>query len=87
MSENKSIIPYPSDAEEESYIQIERTEEFLEAAKKLSEYISSLPLSYAQNDTLVHLTVEQVQAAERNAFRFGLDMGVKIGKEFCTHTE
>ena len=87
MSENKNIIPYPSDVEEEYYIQIERTEEFLEAANKLSEYISNLPLSHTQNDTLVQLAVEQTQAAERSAFRFGLDMGVKIGKEFGTHTE
>lgn len=81
MNGNKNVTPALFN-QEECYIQIERTEEFLEAAKKVSEYIHSLPLSHEQNDTLVQMLLDQTQAAERSAFRFGLDMGIKIGKEF-----
>ena len=51
---------------------IERTKEFTESAKSLSDFISALPLSAEQNDKLVHGMVEQVKAAERAAFKQAL---------------
>ena len=58
-------------------IQIERTQEFLEAAKRLSDFISSLPLNKEQNDRLVHEMIEQIQLAERSAFMQGFEIGLE----------
>ena len=56
---------------------IERTKEFTESAKSLSDFISALPLSVEQNDKLVHGMVEQVKVAERAAFKQGFVTGIE----------
>ena len=61
-------------------IQIERTPEFTEVAQRLSDHIKALPLTHADNDQLVHLMIENVQAAERGAFVQGFSMGREFGQ-------
>ncbi len=58
-------------------IEIQRTPEFLEAAKRLSNFISGLPLSKEQNDHLVREMVGQIQLAERAAFMQGFEFGLE----------
>ena len=60
-----------------SSIQIERTQEFLEAAKRLSNFISGLPLNKEQNDHLVYEMIKQIQLAERSAFMQGFEIGLE----------
>ncbi len=57
-------------------IEIQRTPEFLEVAKRLSDFISGLPLTKEQNDRLIHEMIEQVQLAERAAFMQGYKFGM-----------
>ena len=59
------------------YFEIERNEAFFDTAKKVSEYLKSLPLTTEQNDRLVELMVNHVNAAERSGF----DFGVKLTKD------
>ncbi len=61
-------------------IQIERSEEFTIAARKLSEFIRGLPLTSEQNNRLVDGMVEQVLLAERGAFKRGFGLGVEYGR-------
>lgn len=82
MSENKNIINFPSDIEEDYCIEIERTDDFLEKAKALSDHINTLPLTGEQHNKLVELTLEQTMEAERGGVFFGVKLGIEIGKEF-----
>lgn len=66
---------------EQESIRIDRTPEFNAVARKLSDFIKSLPLSTDQNDRLVWLMIDQVEQAERDAFKQGFLMGVKVMKE------
>ncbi len=66
---------------------IERTKEFTESAKSLSDFISALPLSAEQNDKLVHGMVEQVELAEKAAFMQGFAIGVEYAKKDDDNTE
>lgn len=59
----------------------ERTPRFYEAAEKLNAFIKSLPLGQKENDKLVHLMIEQVEAAEESAF----NQGVRMGAEFTAY--
>lgn len=61
-------------------IEIERTPEFVEAAKELSEYVDKLGLSDKKNNELVRLVVAQVRAAERGGFAHGVKVGI-LAKE------
>ncbi len=56
-------------------IEIERDEAFQKAARELSDYIWSLPLTAEQNDRLISLTVRQVQVAEKGGFIQGFTFG------------
>ena len=67
---------------EDAFIKIERTDEFLEKAKALSDHMNTLPLTGEQHNRLVELTLEQTMEAERGGFLFGVDLGIKLGKEF-----
>ena len=53
-------------------IKAERSEEFHAAAKELSAFIRSLPLSQADNEKLIQLTIDNVCLAERSAFEQGI---------------
>jgi len=49
-------------------LKIERGEEFLQAAKNLSDFMNALNLPVEKHNRLVELTLSQTLAAERNAF-------------------
>lgn len=72
------IIQFPN--LDDIAIEIERTEEFIKAAKGLSDYIALLPLDHEQNDGLIRLMVEQVKTAEQGAYLQGFKMGLDLGK-------
>ncbi|VYT17475.1 Uncharacterised protein [uncultured Anaerotruncus sp.] len=78
MKERLNIVE--NQTEEIPAIPIERGEEFYQAAKELSEFIHSLPLSVEDNDRLIGMMVDQVLSAEWNAFSKGLRMGVDLAK-------
>lgn len=59
---------------------IERGPELLAAARALSDYIASLPLTAGQNDELMRLAVDQTVKAERNAFFEGARLGRELGQ-------
>ena len=63
---------------QEGAIIIERTEEFLQNAQRLSEFIKGLPLSQPDNDQLIAFILQQVQDGERQAFVQGFRMGTKF---------
>ena len=58
-------------------LEIERTPEFFETAKKLSEFVDKLDLSTKKNNELVRLMVAQTEAAERSGFAHGVRVGIK----------
>lgn len=72
------IIQFPN--LDDIAIEIERTDEFIKAAKDLGDYISLLPLNHEQNDELIRLMIEQVKIAEQGAFLQGFKMGFDLGK-------
>lgn len=59
-------------------IAIERTPDFFQVAKQLSEFIYGLQLDQPTNDRLVALMVDQVQQAEKGAFAHGFRMGMEF---------
>ncbi len=59
-------------------IKIERSEEFDNAAKELSAFVLSLPLSHEDNDKLVKLIVDQVCMARKEAFDQGAQWGALL---------
>ena len=59
-------------------IKVEDTEEFKKAARELSDFVHSLPLSYADNDKLIKLMVTQVCQAEKQAFEQGAQWGALL---------
>ena len=65
-------------------IEIDRqsSDEFKSAAWALSVFIESLHLAAEQNSELVRLTLKQVEAAERNAFLQGAEIGIRLQKSF-----
>lgn len=65
---------------EESAIKIERTEEFHEAARELSDYIRGLDLPKPQNDALIKLILAQVHHAGAGALAQGFRMGMEFRK-------
>ncbi len=55
-----------------------RTENFDNTAHALSNFIESLKLGIDENDKLINLAVEHVNAAEHNAFVFGFETALKL---------
>ena len=62
----------------EPAIAIMKSQEQLEDAKKLSEFIAALPLSREQNDRLVNGILHQLNLAEQSAFRQGVAVGAAV---------
>lgn len=58
-------------------LEIERTPEFFEAAKELSEYVNKLDLSTREHNELVRLMIAQTRAAEKSGFAHGVKVGTK----------
>ena len=71
----------PIDAEEDLEIIVgDRTRpEFVAATEAVSEFLRNLPLTADQNDTLIALLVENMAEAERGAFLYGFDLGMRAG--------
>jgi len=65
---------------DDAAIKIERTDDFHEAARELSDYIRGLDLPQPKNDALIALTIIQVQQAEKGAFAQGFRMGMEFQK-------
>lgn len=59
-------------------IEVVRTDAFHVANNKLSEFISTLPLTTEENDALIALIVEQVKEAEQGAFLDGFNFGKQV---------
>ncbi|MDI3537776.1 MAG: hypothetical protein PWP30_2258 [Eubacteriaceae bacterium] len=59
-----------------------RSEEFNRRSQTLSKFIEELPISPDQNDKLIALIVNQIGTGEVDAFKYGVEMGLNIGKEF-----
>lgn len=68
--------------DEEVYIEIPKSKEFLEHALKLSEFIKELPLSAEENDNLIELLIENLDIAKKDAFNQGFDVGFNAAEYF-----
>lgn len=73
--------------DKEGCIEIERSEEFLKAAKELGDFMNALQLPASQHNKLVGLTIAQVQAAELGAFRHGIRLGREYVRWEAEHPE
>lgn len=73
------VINFPS--LDDVAIKVNRTEEFFQIARELSDYIKKLPLTPDQHNKLVELMIKQVQAAEQGAFNKGFLMGYKFSQD------
>lgn len=58
---------------EDIYFEFDNSNEYLDTAKELSDYIKSLPLSVDQNDKLVSLMHKHNDVARKDAFRQGIE--------------
>lgn len=65
--------------------EIRRTPYFYRVARQLSEFIAGLPLSAQDNNELVKLMVQQVEAAECGAYSCGFGDGEKASKWKNSH--
>lgn len=72
---------------QEAAIEIERTEEFYSIARELSKFIKGLPISQPDNDRLIAIIIQQVQAGEQGAFHQGFRMGSDFNKWQTEHPE
>ncbi len=66
------MLHFRNENTDDFYIEVERSEEFLKAAKELSEFIKALPLTNEQNDTFIELATRQTLEAEKSGYDFGL---------------
>lgn len=51
------------------------SDEFKALAKETSDFIKALPLSYEQNETLIHYITENVIKAKQEGFNYGFGVG------------
>ena len=65
---------------QENAIVAERTEEFYRIARELGDFIKGLPISQPDNDRLIALIIQQVQAGEQGTFNQGFHMGYDFNK-------
>lgn len=55
-----------------------RSDEFNEVAQELSDFIEGLDLDLVPHSKLMYLVLTQIRVAERDAFKFGFNMAVKL---------
>ena len=72
---------------QDAAIQLERTENFYNVSRELSDFIEGLPLSQPDNDKLIAIIIQQVQAGEQGAFYQGFRMGCDFYKWHTEHPE
>jgi len=53
-------------------IKVENDDEYMDSCNKVSEYISSLPLTAEQNNTLVAMLTENQRIGRKSAFMQGV---------------
>lgn len=58
---------------ENTYFDFDNSNEYLDTAKELSDYIKSLPLSVDQNDKLVSMILKHVEVARNDSFKQGIE--------------
>ena len=75
---SKIIDFAPARSGQDDAIELERTADFFMVAQQLSDYIKALPLGQPENDRLISLIIDQVQAAEHGAFAQGFRMGAEF---------
>lgn len=59
-----------------------RSDEFNEVAQELSDFIEGLDLDLVPHSKLMYLVLTQIRVAERDAFKFGFDMAVKLMHDY-----
>lgn len=64
-----------------------RSDEFEAAARRLGRFINALDLNADAHNELVDLICKQVNIAERDAFKFGFDMAVKLMRDYYSDKE
>lgn len=57
---------------DEINVSIGRTEEFFNALNEMGDFVDNLPISNEQHNKLTKLTINQLTAAEKGAFQFGI---------------
>ena len=87
MSAALPIMQQYSEDMNNACIAIQRSPEFIQKAKAVSDYLEALHIPNAQHNELVRLLVDHVQEAERNAFMQGCSLGVNLGMELATDQE
>ena len=53
-------------------------QEFNDVAQELSNFIEGLDLDLVPHSKLMYLVLTQIRVAERDAFKFGFNMAVKL---------
>lgn len=64
-----------------------RSDEFNDVAKELSDFIEGLDLELVPHSKLMYLVLTQIRVAERDAFKFGFDMAVKLMHDYYSDEE
>jgi len=59
-----------------------RSAEFNEVAQELSDFIEGLDLDLVPHSKLMYLVLTQIRVAERDAFKFGFDMAVRLMHDY-----
>lgn len=64
-----------------------RSDELDNKVQELSDFIQSLDLDIVSRCKLTALVLIQIDAAERDAFKFGFDMAVKLMHDYYSDEE
>lgn len=64
-----------------------RSAEFNDAAQELSDFIQSIDLDLISHCKLTALMLTQINVAERDAFKFGFNMAVKLMHDYYSAEE
>lgn len=64
-----------------------RSNEFELVARHLGRFINAMDLNADVHNELIDLMCKQVSVAERDAFKFGFDMAVKLMHDYCSDEE
>lgn len=59
-----------------------RSDEFNDAAQELGDFIRGLDLDLVSHCKLTALVLTQISVCERDAFKFGFDMAVKLMHDY-----
>lgn len=65
---------------DDTYFEFDNSNEFIDTAKELSDYIKSLPLSVDQNDKLVSKILKHVDVARDDSFKQGIEFVLDVAK-------